>query len=79
MEHNRNTIASINQIRRLFLTFSSVAKKWPLSRGYFGSWAHALVESWPLHMTISKYHSWYLCQISLQIMLLPILIVTLLL
>ena len=23
-------------------------------------------------MTISKYHSWYLCQISLQIMLLPI-------
>ena len=27
-----------------------------------------------LHVkTISKYHSWYLCQISLQIMLLPIL------
>ena len=28
-----------------------------------------------LRITISKYHSWYLCQISLQIMLLPILIV----
>ena len=27
-----------------------------------------------LHITISKYHSRYLCQISLQIMLLPILI-----
>ena len=27
-----------------------------------------------LRITISKYHSWYLCQISLQIMLLPILI-----
>ena len=27
-----------------------------------------------LSITISKYHSWYLCQISLQIMLLPILI-----
>ena len=26
-----------------------------------------------LRITISKYHSWYLCQISLQIMLLPIL------
>ena len=26
-----------------------------------------------LHITILKYHSWYLCQISLQIMLLPIL------
>jgi len=25
-----------------------------------------------LRITISKYHSWYLCQISLQIMLLPI-------
>ena len=25
-----------------------------------------------LHITISKYHLWYLCQISLQIMLLPI-------
>ena len=25
-----------------------------------------------LHITVSKYHSWYLCQISLQIMLLPI-------
>ena len=28
-----------------------------------------------LRITISKYHSWYLCQISLQIMLLPILII----
>ena len=27
-----------------------------------------------VRITISKYHSWYLCQISLQIMLLPILI-----
>ena len=27
-----------------------------------------------LRITISKYHSWYLCQTSLQIMLLPILI-----
>ena len=27
-----------------------------------------------LRITISKYHWWYLCQISLQIMLLPILI-----
>ena len=27
-----------------------------------------------LRITILKYHSWYLCQISLQIMLLPILI-----
>ena len=27
-----------------------------------------------LRITISKYHSWHLCQISLQIMLLPILI-----
>ena len=27
-----------------------------------------------LHITILKYHSWYLCQISLLIMLLPILI-----
>ena len=27
-----------------------------------------------LRITISKYHLWYLCQISLQIMLLPILI-----
>ena len=27
-----------------------------------------------LRITISKYHSWYLCQISLQIMLLPTLI-----
>ena len=27
-------------------------------------------------ITISKYHSWYLCQISLQIMLLPIQIYT---
>ena len=27
-----------------------------------------------LRITISKYHSWYLCQISLQIMLLPILL-----
>ena len=27
-----------------------------------------------LPITILKYHSWYLCQISLQIMLLPILI-----
>ena len=27
-----------------------------------------------LRLTILKYHSWYLCQISLQIMLLPILI-----
>ena len=26
-----------------------------------------------LRITILKYHSWYLCQISLQIMLLPIL------
>ena len=26
-----------------------------------------------LHITILKYHSWHLCQISLQIMLLPIL------
>ena len=26
-----------------------------------------------LRITISKYHSWYLCQISLQVMLLPIL------
>ena len=29
-----------------------------------------------LRITILKYHSWYLCQISLQIMLLPILILT---
>ena len=29
----------------------------------------------PLRITISKYHSWYLCQISLQTMLLPILII----
>ena len=29
-------------------------------------------------MTISKYRSWYLCQISLQIMLLPILKITIL-
>ena len=28
-----------------------------------------------LRITISKYHSWYLCQISLQIMLLPIQII----
>ena len=27
-----------------------------------------------LRIAISKYHSWYLCKISLQIMLLPILI-----
>ena len=26
------------------------------------------------YLTILKYHSWYLCQVSLQIMLLPILI-----
>ena len=25
-----------------------------------------------LRITISKYHSWYLCQVSLQLMLLPI-------
>ena len=31
-----------------------------------------------LRITISKYHSWYLCQISPQIMLLPILIFALL-
>ena len=31
-----------------------------------------------LCITISKYHSWYLCQISLQIMLLPILLLRLL-
>ena len=29
-----------------------------------------------LRITILKYHAWYLCQISLQIMLLPILIIT---
>ena len=29
-----------------------------------------------LRVTILKYHSWYLCQISLQIMLLPIQILT---
>ena len=29
-----------------------------------------------LRITILKYHSWYLCQISLQIMLLPIQILT---
>ena len=28
----------------------------------------------PLRIPISKYHSWYLCQLSLQLMLLPILI-----
>ena len=31
-------------------------------------------KSSQLRITILKYHSWYLCQISLQIMLLPILI-----
>ena len=35
------------------------------------SLAYRLVK---LSVTILKYHSWYLCQISLQIMLLPILI-----
>ena len=34
------------------------------------SLAYRLVK---LRITISKYHSWYLCHISLQIMLLPIL------
>ena len=29
-----------------------------------------------LRITILKYHSWYLCQISLLILLLPILIIT---
>ena len=33
------------------------------------SLAYRLVQ---LRVTILKYHSWYLCQISLQIMLLPI-------
>ena len=51
------TIAAIDHKRANswpFLTFSSVAwKNWPLSRGYFGSWGHALVsvavvERWPL-------------------------------
>ena len=32
-----------------------------------------------LRITISKYHSWYLCQISLQIMILPVLLLLLLL
>ena len=36
------------------------------------SLAYGLVK---LRSTILKYHSWYLCQISLQIMLLPILMV----
>ena len=31
------------------------------------------IGSFKLRIPISKYHSWYLCQISLQIMLLPIL------
>ena len=30
------------------------------------------VRCYCLKLIISKYHSWYLCQISLQIMLLPI-------
>ena len=34
-------------------------------------WLRAVV-----HITILKYHLWYLCQITLQIMLLPILIQT---
>ena len=31
-----------------------------------------MIFQWLSQITISKYHSWYLCQISLQIMLLPI-------
>ena len=35
------------------------------------------ISKFSQHITILKYHSWYLRQVSLQIMLLPILIVTL--
>ena len=36
------------------------------------TWYFKIVSNLKLRITISKYHSWYLCQISLQIMLLPI-------
>ena len=57
MKQNQATIHAIKHKRANSwpsLTFSSIVEKhWPLSRGYFGSWGHALVavavvERWPL-------------------------------
>ena len=47
MKQNQDKIAGIDHKRANlwpFLTILSVAEKhWPFSRGYFGSWGHALV------------------------------------
>ena len=49
-EHNENTIAAINHQRARQIKFRDNSRlfifrgrNWPLSRGYFGSWGHALL------------------------------------
>ena len=63
MRQNQNTVAAIDQKHANSwpsLTFSPVVDKhWQLSRGYFGSWGHALVavavvERWPLWRGLNK-------------------------
>ena len=66
MKHNQNTIAVINH-HAIWIKFCDhswpfcqlVKKRWPLLRGYFGSWGHSLVavaavERWPSLRGLNK-------------------------
>ena len=60
MEHNQNTITTINYQGAYGPNFTTVLdffisryQNWPFSRGYIGSWgqtlvANGVVERWPL-------------------------------
>ena len=59
--------------RTLWFSVFNTTKNKQRDTWYLASWYFKIVSNFEL-LTISKYHSWYLCQISTQTMLLPILI-----